>query len=56
MEFRKMIMMTLYARQQKRHRYEEQTFGLVIYFTYGKIHVSMLFSQIIPSLPSPTES
>ena len=27
--------------------------GLVIYFTYGNIHVSMLFSQIIPSLPSP---
>ena len=28
MEFRKMITMTLYARQQKRHRYKEQTFGL----------------------------
>ena len=30
--------------------------GLVIYLTYGNIHVSMLFSQIIPPLPSPTES
>ena len=30
--------------------------GLVIYFTYDNIHVSMLFSQIIPPLPSPTES
>ena len=30
--------------------------GLAIYFTYGNIHVSMLFSQIIPSLPSSTES
>ena len=30
--------------------------GLVIYFTYGNIHVSMLFFQIIPPLPSPTES
>ena len=30
--------------------------GLVICFTYGNIHVSMLFSQIIPPLPSPTES
>ena len=30
--------------------------GLVICFTYGNIHVSMLFSQIIPPLPFPTES
>ena len=29
--------------------------GLVIPFTYGNIHVSMLFSQILPLLPSPTE-
>ena len=28
MEFRKMVTMTLYARQQKIHRYKEQTFGL----------------------------
>ena len=28
MEFRKMITMTQYARQQKRHRCKEQTFGL----------------------------
>ena len=30
--------------------------GLVIYVTYGNIHVSMLLSQVIPPLPSPTES
>ena len=28
MEFRKMVMMTLYVRQQKRHRCIEQSFGL----------------------------
>ena len=27
MEFRKVVTMTLYVRQQKRHRYKEQTFG-----------------------------
>ena len=30
--------------------------GLAIHFTYENIHVSMLFSQIIPHSPSPTES
>ena len=30
--------------------------GLVIYFTLDSIHVSMLFSQIIPPSPFPTES
>ena len=30
--------------------------GLVIYFTYGNIHVSMVFSQIILPSCSPTES
>ena len=30
--------------------------ALVVYFTYGNIHDSMLFSHIIPPLPSPTES
>ena len=28
MEFRKMLMMTLYAKQKKRHRCIEQSFGL----------------------------
>ena len=28
MEFRKMVMITMYARQQKRHRCIEQSFGL----------------------------
>ena len=30
--------------------------GLAIRFTYDNLHVSMLFSQIILPLPSPTES
>ena len=30
--------------------------GLVICFTYDNIHVSVLFSEIIPPLPSPIES
>ena len=30
--------------------------GLAICFTYDNIYVSMLFSQIIPPSPSPTES
>ena len=30
--------------------------ALVIYFIYGNIHASMLFSQIVPPSPSPTES
>ena len=31
-------------------------FALVFYFTYGNTHTSVLFSHIIPLLPSPTES
>ena len=30
--------------------------ALAIYFTYGNIHVKMLFSQIITPTPSPIES
>ena len=30
--------------------------ALAMYFTYGNVHVLILFSQIIPPSPSPTES
>ena len=40
MEFRKTVMMTLYVRQQKRHRDKEQTFGL-----WEKVRVG-LFERI----------
>ena len=30
--------------------------ALLIYFTYGNVHILMLFSQIVPPSPSPTES
>ena len=32
MKFRKMVTVTLYARQQKRHRYREQSFELLILY------------------------
>ena len=35
---------------------ERGLISVYYHFTYGSIHVSMLFSQIIPPLPSPTES
>ena len=31
-------------------------FPLAIYFTYGDVYVSMLFSQVVPPSPSPTVS
>ena len=43
MEFRKMVMITLYARQQKRHRCIEQSFGLCWWGVYdlGESHWNM---------------
>ena len=35
MEFRKLVMMSLYARQHKRHRCKEQTVGLWEKVTVG---------------------
>ena len=44
MEFRKMVMVTLYVRQQKRHRSIEQSFGLcgeARVGRFGKWHCNM---------------
>ena len=35
MEFRKMVTMTLHARQQKRHRCKEQSLGLIDLMAMG---------------------
>ena len=37
MEFRKMVMITLYAKQKKRHRCIEQTFGTQYLITAEKL-------------------
>ena len=47
MEFRKMVMITLYARQQKRHRCIEQSFGLVGEGKGGMIWVNGIKTCII---------
>ena len=50
MEFRKMVMITLYARQQKRHRCIEQSFGLCGrgrgWDDLGEWHLNMYKKQI----------
>ena len=38
MEFRKMVMITLYAKQKKRHRYIEQTFELISILTFKQLY------------------
>ena len=47
MEFRKMVTMTLYARQQKRHRYKEQTVGLCVQDEGGMIWENSIETSIL---------
>ena len=48
MEFRKMVMMSLYARQQKRHRCKEQIFGLCKRRWGGMISENSIEIYILP--------
>ena len=48
MEFGKMVTMTLYVRQQKRHRYKEQTFGFVGEGEGGMIWENSIETYILP--------
>ena len=56
MEFRKMVMITLYVRQQKRHRCIEQSFGLCGrgrgWDDLGEYHVRISCKKRIASLGS----
>ena len=48
MEFRKMVTVTLYVRQQKRHRCKEQTFGLCGEGEGGMIWENSVETCILP--------
>ena len=48
MEFKKIVMIALYARQQKRHRYKEQTFGSVGEGEGGMIRENSTETCILP--------
>ena len=48
MEFRKMVTMTLYARQQKRHRCKEQTFELLGEGEGGMIWENSIETCVLP--------
>ena len=48
MEFRKMLMITLYAEQKKRHRFIEHT-----NFIQSSLHLVILYQYFAPS-PNPS--
>ena len=51
MEFRKMVMMTLYARQQKRHRCIKQSFGLCGRMLFERIALKHVYYHMWKELP-----
>ena len=53
MEFRKMVMMTLYAEQKKRHRCTEQTFGLWEKVRVGCFERTACILSIVKQITSP---
>ena len=60
MEFRKMVTTTLYARQQKRHRCIEQSFGLcgrgIGWDDLGKWHCNMYLNGILEFIEKDRET
>ena len=53
MEFRKMVMITLYAKQKKRHRCTEQTFGLLEKARVGYFERTACILSIVKQITSP---
>ena len=53
MEFRKMVMITLYAKRKKRHRCTEQTFGLWEKAKVGCFERTACILSIVKQITSP---
>ena len=53
MEFRKTVMIILYAKQKKRHRYTEQTFGLWEKARVGCFERTACILSIVKQITSP---
>ena len=54
MEFRKMVMITLYAKQKKRHRCTEQNFGTLGEGEDGMFRENIIETSILPRMKEIT--